>query len=410
MRPRSIASALVLMVCPMLLAAVPKTEPLRSVTKEEWHADLAYFAKELPKRHLNAFHAVTREQFDRAVKELDAGIAVANDDAIVVGFQRITSMIGDGHTGVHIPPNWHRLAIQLQPFGDQWRVMRAPEAMKAVLGTVVTAIDGAPIGDVVKLLTTLTPQDELPALRRLTATQKLHMAEVLHGLGVTKSADEATLTVVADDGAKSDVVVRTVPLQAGGQQSWVSVSSETPISRRDPQSPFVVQYLPQQKAVYVNWRRYDGLADNAAKLWQLVDSSDVGKIIVDLRQNDGGDFKVGRRYMVSETARRAGKIKPIVLIGPRTFSAAMVNAIDFRNDAHATLAGEAIGEKPNSYSENDEFVLPASRLMISYSTRLYKFVPDTAPNVVEPDQRIEQTWTDAKAGRDAALDWALEAK
>ena len=149
------------------------------------------------------------------------------------------------------------------------------------------------------------------------------------------------------------------------------------------------------------------MSDNAAKLWSLVDSTDVKRIIIDLRQNDGGDFKVGRRYMVSEVARRAAKIEPIVLVGPRTFSAAMVNTIDLRNDAHAVLAGETIGEKPNSYSENDEFTLPASRLMVSYSTRLYKFVPDAAPNVVEPDQRIEQTWADAKAGRDAALDWAL---
>src|SRR5262245_316079 len=108
-------SALLLAVCPILYAAVPKTEPLHAVTKEQWHTDLAYFARELPKRHLNAFHAVPREQFDAAVKELDSTIDTANDDAIVVGFSRIASMVGDGHTGVHVPPNWHRLAVQMQP-------------------------------------------------------------------------------------------------------------------------------------------------------------------------------------------------------------------------------------------------------------------------------------------------------
>ena len=407
MRMRSSAWSLLLALCPILYAAVPKTEPLRAVTKDQWHADLAHFARELPKRHLNAFHAVTREQFDAAVKELDASIATAGDDAIVVGFSRITAMVGDGHTGVHIPPNWHRLAIQIQPFGEEWRVTRVPEATKAILGAKVTAIDGVAIAEVVRRLTALTPQDELAPLQRFTVTQKLHVAEVLHGLGITKSPDEVTLTVMGDDGATANAVLHVLPITAQAQQGWVSLSAETPLSRRDPQSAFVVQYLPAQKTVYVNWRRYDDLSDNAAKLWQLVDSSDVAKIVVDLRQNDGGDFKIGRRYMVSEVARRAAKITPIVLVGPRTFSAAMVNAIDLRNDAHATLGGETIGEKPNSYSENDEFVLPASRLMVSYSTRLYKFVPDGAPNVVEPDQRVEQTWADAKAGRDAALEWAL---
>jgi hypothetical protein len=410
MRMRSEAWALLLIVCPILYAAVPKTEPLRTITKEQWRADLAYFARELPKRHLNAFHAISREQFDAAVKELDANIATAGDDAIVVGLSRITAMVGDGHTGVHIPPNWHRLAIQIQPFGEEWRVTRVTEATRSILGAKVTAIGGMAIAEVARRLTALTPQDELAPLQRFTVVAKIHIAEVLHGLGITKSADEATLTVVGDDGATADVVVRAIPIQAQAQQAWVSVAAETPLSRRDPQSAFVVQNLPEQKAVYVNWRRYDDLSDNAAKLWQLVDSTDPAKIVIDLRQNDGGDFKVGRRYMVSEVARRAAKIKPIVLIGPRTFSAAMVNAIDFRNDAHALLAGETIGEKPNSYSENDEFTLPASHLMVSYSTRLYKFVPDGAPNVVEPDQRVEQTWVDVKAGRDAALEWALARK
>ena len=46
----------------------------------------------------------------------------------------------------------------------------------------------------------------------------------------------------------------------------------------------------------------------------------------------------------------------------------MVNAIDFRKETNAILVGEPIGERPNSYSENDEMTLPDSRLVVSYST------------------------------------------
>jgi hypothetical protein len=51
--------------------------------------------------------------------------------------------------------------------------------------------------------------------------------------------------------------------------------------------------------------------------------------------------------------------------------------------------------------------LPASKIVVSYSTRYYKFVPEDGLNAVEPDQRVEQTWADAKAGRDAVLEWEL---
>ncbi|MEK6372058.1 MAG: hypothetical protein AABO58_05130 [Acidobacteriota bacterium] len=397
MHARHAVAALLVAVSPMLFAATP----------EQWRRDLAYFARELPKRHANAFHAVSRETFDATVRELDSRTETASDAEMVVGLMRLTALVGDGHTNVHIPKEWNRLAIQIQTFGDEWRVTRVTPATKAILGAKVTAIGGMAIADVVQRLAPLSPQDELPPLQRATLVANMHIVEVLRGVGV----NPAEITAVADDGTSSTVPVAAIPLAAQMQQQWVPLSAETPpLSRRDPQSAFVIQNVSERKAVYVNWRRYDNLSDNAAKLWQLVDSVGATTVVIDLRQNGGGDFKVGRRYMVSEAAKRAAKVKTIVLIGARTFSAAMVNAIDFRNEAHALLAGDTIGEKPNSYSENDEMTLPASRLVLSYSTRYYKFVPDDAPNVVEPDQRVEQTWADAKAGRDAALDWALSRK
>ena len=409
MPARSVFIALLLVLCPFACSA-RNPEPLPTLTKEQWHKDLAVFARELPKRHANAFHAVSHEQFDAAVKELDTSIDAATDDAIVAGLVRLAALVGDAHTSVHIPPNWHRLALQIQPFGDEWRVTRATAATKALLGGKVTAIGGVPIADVVRRLAPLVPQDELSPMQRAVIAADMHVPELLHAVGVIKSATEAEVSVVSDDGAVASAVVPAIPLDAQTKQAWIPLSTQTPLSRRQPDDAFVVQHLPDQKTVYVNWRRYDKLGDNAAKLWQLVDSSGVKRVIIDLRQNGGGDYKLGRRYMVSELAKRSAKLESIVLIGARTFSAAMNNAIDFRNDAHALLVGGTIGERPNSYQENDELTLPASRLVVSYSTRFYKFVPDGAPNVVEPDQRVEQTWTDALAGRDTVLEWALTKK
>jgi len=377
-----------------------------ALTAQQWHQDLAFFARELPKRHLNAFHAVSREQFDAAVKELDARIGTARDEEIAVGFMRLTALVGDGHTNVHVPPEWHRLGVQLQSFGGEWRVTGALPATKALLGAKLTAIGGVPVADVVARLERLASQDELPPWQRVIVTGNMNTAEVLRGVGI----DPTEITVVADDGTTTTAAIPTVTIADQLKQEWIWPSAQVPLARRDLGSSFVIVNLPAQNAVYVNWRRYDHLAENAESLWQLVDSIRAKRVIIDLRQNGGGDFKVGRRYMVSQLARRTGKVEGIVLIGARTFSAAMVNAIDFRKDAHALLVGNTIGEKPNSYSENDEMTLPNSKLVLSYSTRLYKFVPEDGPNVVEPDQRVEQTWADTKAGRDAALEWALAKK
>ena len=94
------------------------------------------------------------------------------------------------------------------------------------------------------------------------------------------------------------------------------------------------------------------------------------------------------------------------MIGPGTFSAAMVNALDLRIKSNATLVGEPTGARPNSYSEHGDFRLPNSGLRVSYSTQHYRFGEDSA-TAVEPDQRIEPKWEEFRSGRDAVLDWIL---
>jgi hypothetical protein len=43
---------------------------------------------------------------------------------------------------------------------------------------------------------------------------------------------------------------------------------------------------------------------------------------------------------------------------------------------------------------------------VHYSSEFYKFV-ETGENAVKPDKGIEFTWEDYMAGRDPALEWAL---
>jgi hypothetical protein len=50
--------------------------------------------------------------------------------------------------------------------------------------------------------------------------------------------------------------------------------------------------------------------------------------------------------------------------------------------------------------------LPNSKLVVSYSTRYYKFVDEDVPAIV-PDKRIDLSWDDYRAGRDPVMGWIL---
>jgi hypothetical protein len=384
------------------MLAAPKPQPLPPMTAEKWRADVDFLGRELPKRHRNAFHTITREQFAAEVAALREKAGRANDDEMIVGLMRITAMVGDGHTYVHLPSSVHQFPLTITRIEGIHRVVRGAGPAAELVGGRLTRIDDTSLDDAIARVRTILPQAESDVLFTAFTPQWLSVAEVMHGLGITKSAATARFTVTLDDGSERSAVVS--PVDATARPDWRLAAPNPPLYRQRPMEGFWFQWLPDSGTVYVSFRKYDDLRAKSRELWSFVDSHPVQKIAIDLRQNGGGDFNVGRKYLVDEFARRP-KLRAYAITSGRTFSAALKNSIDFRKIAHATLVGETIGERPNSYSENDELTLPNTRMEISYSTRYYKFLDDD--QLVAPDKEILPTWADWVAGRDPVLDWII---
>ena len=386
------------------------------VEKEQWREDLRYFARELPKRHKNLYHAVSRGEFERAVAELDQAVPSLEDHQIVVRMVQIAASVGDGHTGVHLPAYFKRYPLRLHWFGPELRVTAAGDGQASALGLRLVKIGDLGIDEVRARVATCFPSaaNENEWLELNTSPAFVIVSEVLHTLGIVPDLGPASFTFEDDEGKPLVLEIAPVWLQFVEGRPTLKLTpavkpEDQPITRPRPGEPLWFTYLPDSQTVYANFSSYDSLGASAKKLFQLVDERPTKRLVIDLRQNGGGDFFVGRKHLIEPVKARPEinqKGKLFVLVGRRTFSAAMVNAIDFRKDTQAILVGEPIGERPNSYSENDEMTLPNSRVVVSYSTRYYQFLDEDVPAVL-PDQRIDPSWTDFAAGRDPVLDWVL---
>jgi hypothetical protein len=171
--------------------------------------------------------------------------------------------------------------------------------------------------------------------------------------------------------------------------------------------PFWFSRLVEQDAVYVQFRSYDGLEANAIRLFDALAQQPARRLIIDLRRNGDGNFFAGRQWLllpIELMGLVAGQL--FVLVGRRTFSASMVNAIDFHRETEAILVGEPIGARPYGYQEDGWFTLPGSGLRVSAAIRLYRFGPE-GEAAFHPDRRIDTSYADFLAGRDPVLEWAL---
>ncbi|HKQ60360.1 MAG TPA: hypothetical protein VJS92_03685 [Candidatus Polarisedimenticolaceae bacterium] len=408
MRKPAALLVVTLACCGSIDAQAPKLKA------EQWREDLRYFAREMPQRHKNLYHATTKEQFDRAVADLDAQIPTLQPHQIVVKLHQIAATVGDGHTGVHFPPYFKHYPIALFWFGKELRVVAAAKEYERALGTRLVKIGALPLDEVQARAVTCMPsaENENEWLVLSTSPMMIATPEILHTLGVVPDLAHASFTFETDEGQQFslDLAAIEMPLVNGVPTLKLNPAAKTePLFRQKPADRFWFTWLEEPKTVYVNFRGYDGLGDNAKEMFEFVDDHPTQKLVIDLRQNGGGDFFKGRKHLIEPLKSRPAlnqKGHLFVVIGRRTFSAAMVNAIDFRKETRAILVGEPIGERPNSYSENDEMTLPNSRLVVSYSTRYYQFLDQDVPAVL-PDKLIEPSWPEFKAGRDPVMEWVL---
>jgi hypothetical protein len=393
------------------LSSCGSQRPATQLSADAWRTDLGYLAHELPGRHANAFHTVSRATFANEVARLDAAIPQSNGNQILIGLMRIVALIGDGHTHLDLPPSSRRYPLELQWFGDELRVVAAAVPYHAAVGARILTIGSTPVRDVMERVTQLVARGENDGRTRLTATMQLTSPEVLHGLGVIAERENVPFALELAAGERATMKFSPAPLR--DFSSWRMVAGERPpLSLRRLNERWWTEFLPDAQTVYFSFTGYPPDAEfreRAGALGRMLDEAHARRLVIDLRRNQGGDLERFRRLLLPllksrATINRKGGL--FVIIGPGTFSAATVNALDLRNEANAILVGQPAGMRPNHYGEHGEFRLPNSGLRVSYSTQFYQFAA-ASDSAVVPDQQIEPKWEEFRAGRDPVMEWIL---
>jgi hypothetical protein len=386
-------------------------KPRLDLTPVQWREDLQFLARKFPQVHANAFYMLSRAQFAAEVAALDRRLDTANSDEVFVGLQQIVKSIGDGHTGMGTaPPDRRVMPIQIARFGNDFRIVAVGPNVENALGARILKIGELPIGEVWRRVLTLTAQGERMELREADALIYLARGYALHGLDVIPDRNHAVYTL--KDDSQHVFTVNVVGLAPDAHVQMKSGYSDAALRFQNPDDPFWCRDLAPQSAVYCGWRGYQDLKTKAQAMFALLARAKPGKLILDMRDNGGGDNTVGDAELVKPVEadadiNRRGHL--FVLVGPLTFSAAMNNAAQFQDETRAILVGQTIGEKPNSYQEPRQFRLPNSHLVVRASTLYYVFRKH-GENVVRPEKEIIPNWDDVRTGRDPVMNWVLAQK
>jgi hypothetical protein len=397
----------------LLPAPAGQIPPPASLSAEDWARDLDFLASELPARHKNLFAGISADDFCGRIESLKNDLALLQPDQILVRLMAVVAAVGDSHTtlgyrtqrGIPLMTAWLK---------DGIHVLNTTETYAAILHGRITAIGDRPLEEIIPRLAAIIPHENEAQVRNQLPNLLVDTA-ILHGLGLIPSPESAALTVETAGGER--LTVAMLPLVFTSNPAWIvdtADESGAPLYLRNRRLSYWFEILTEAKTLFFKYnacREMPGkpFAAFTREMFEAADGAGVERVVVDLRHNGGGNSAIFRPFLEELKKRPAlmQKERVFVLVGRRTFSSAVLNALEMKKETPAVFAGEPTGGKPNHFGEVQMFQLPCSKLPVTYSVKYFKVIEDDPESLV-PEILVEPTLRDYLDKADPVLDTVLK--
>jgi hypothetical protein len=421
---------LVALLSSVSVVSAQSSARLDTAQVRQWREDLAFLRQEMPARHVNLFHDMTRVQFDSALTSIDARLPNLARHQVIVELQKLAALIGDGHSTVGPWRDsviaFHSLPVALYWFSDGISVRAADSTHADLIGARVVAIGELPIEAAIARVRPLISHDNEMGVRAY-APLFLTMPEILQATGVIVDMQHASY-VVEKDGKRRTVTLGPsglFPMLTGDidknwlrRPGWVDARDRAPSALwlSDPMNPYWFKYLGEQRTLYcqintIQQKPTDPLPAFMVRAIAAADSAGADRFVLDLRLNEGGDGGYNPLIflpLIKSRYDESGRL--YVITGRHTFSAAQMLVTEMEKYTTAIFVGEPTSSHGNHFGDSYRIVLPNSRVTVRVSTLWHQYLGTRDKRVmVEPQISSPITFGDYAAGRDPALEAALHA-
>ena len=396
---------------------------------EGWRTDLRFLAREIKRRGWNLFPRIgTEAEFDAEVKRINDAIPKLTDPQIEIEMLKLMRRVGDGHSnlfGSSERKEWlETIPVLFYMFEEGLFIISADPKHKDLLGSQVLKFGGRSVDEIVAAIHSASSEDNKIWIKQI-APYRMRNLPFLHAAGMIPDANKVELNLRGMDGKERAVTLTTDLTQPNiwntkpNPPEWVnlpqSLGTTVPLYLKNPGAPYWFEYLPDSKTVYFGFNsvrndQKESLAAFSERLFKFVNENAVGKLVIDMRWNNGGNTflltPLVQGLIKNEKINKRGKL--FVIIGRRTFSAAQNAATFFERYTNATFVGEPTGASPNFVGEEDPFVLPYSKIMANVSHLYWQSAfPQDERIWIAPQIYSPPTFEAFRTNRDSALEAIL---
>jgi hypothetical protein len=391
----------------------------RNLTVEQRREDLAYLAQEMPMAHPSLFENISEEDFYEAISDLDKRLGRLDGIQAKSEIVRMVALAEDAHTFPNIfsfSLDIHIYPLQLFSFGDRLMVVDAAREHRKTIGCELVEVCGVPVEKALQAVAPyLSAENEIGAMQRRLAA--MTVAELLYAAGVAEHSDRAVFTFANQAGERFQAIIRAYNYIPVGYWSFGRTidNSFCPAKAGNRKDNYIFEHKKDTGTIYVQFNQcYEeeniSMAEFADRLAEFVDSHDFERFVVDVRNNDGGDGEMvhplAELIAGNEKINRDGRL--FVIIGRKTFSAAVMFAALLGNTTKAIFVGEPTAQGPVFFSSPNPITLPncGMEVLVSSHLTLGSFAWDKRDRIL-PDIPVDYTWDDYTSGTDPCMEAIL---
>lgn len=399
----------------ILLLATPL-----SAKEINWHEEIGGLKRELLARHVDLFLFGDSAKFCRELEQiadLSSGKSILE---MGIRLQQAVATLGDPFTVVNY--HFHIDTRLILPFDCYWfeegiYVMKCWKDFEELGGKRLVSINNFPVQQVIDSLSTLI-SGATPARVKYAVPRMISWSQVLTYFGFS---DEPVFHIeVEDPEGRTSTISIDLP---ASETDHISIRPETfPLGREDTKTYFRDSLLTHDQLYYIQynkcWSReaevdygsgasalfMPSFKEFEKKALKTLKRKDIQKLVIDLRYNNGGHPLQGSTFINKiEKTGITKRADVYLLLGRKTSSEAIVNALEAISTLDAITVGENTGGRPNHFSGVKRFVLTTSNLIVSYSSEYLTLVEEN-PESLSPSIEAPETFKKYMQGIDGGLE------
>lgn len=342
-----------------------------------------------------SFSTSERQAAQRLLARLGQGASLS-PAAFELAAAELAATADNGHT-LLLNPSWSgryaRVPARFLVASDRLYLITAAGPAAAFAGTEVLSVEGRSWPSLRALLRRY--QGGLDGWREQFLYAYLESPEILHAAGLAKDPGRLRLQVRDARGRRHRVVVPAG--EAGpppqGFEAFIPASRVLELARDTPDAPFAAplylreprktfrtEFLPDLRALYVQYRANtnigpgDDIKAFHAEVSKALKEKTPEHVVVDLRFNFGGDLNLTRDMMQALAAGTPGTV--FAITSGRTFSAgiASLGYLKQAGGPKVVIVGEPIGDRLAFWAEGGPVRLPASGAFLLSAAERHDYV------------------------------------